>query len=240
MSATATTILGGDYVYGTVAYSGVAPTNTSNVTGGVTTPFTQTVATPTDPTGRTANSATTTINGGGSYTITGGSQSSPTLVNLSILNVSGGGTLTLEASGTTASYIQVWVSGDFVLSGGSTIVQQPNVHVTYYVDGKLDISGGSISNQTNIASNNVIFATGKTSTTATISGGSSFTGAIDAPTYDITISGGASNFYGAFVGNSLTVSGGASIHYDSQLKNLSGSGGTASGYIVGSWVEVAR
>ncbi len=59
--------LGNDYVYGTVAYSRVAPTGTSNVTGGVTTPFTKTVATPTDPTW-TATSALTTIIGGGPHT----------------------------------------------------------------------------------------------------------------------------------------------------------------------------
>ncbi|MGB8353162.1 MAG: hypothetical protein WCD79_04685 [Chthoniobacteraceae bacterium] len=224
------------FVYGSLAYTGPAPQNDGNVTGGVTNPFTTTINPVSNPTW-TANSPITVVNG--SATISGGTQSSPTRVKLTSLTVPGGAVLTLaQLSSGAPTYIEIWVNGDFTTSGSGYILQQPNVHVTYYIDGQITTSGASFNNESNIAANNLIYGIGTSSTTMTVSGNGTFIGAIDAPKYNITLSG-AANFSGAFVANTLLISGGASMHYDQSLANFS-TGQGASGFTVGSWVEVAQ
>jgi len=224
------------YVYGSLSYTGPEPANDGNVTGGETHPFSTTVNQVTDPTW-TANSPLTVVNG--SATIAGGTISAPTRVKLSSLNVPGGGVLNITqlASG-AQTYVEIWVTGDFNTSGSGYISQQPNVHVTYYIDGSITTSGQSFNNQSNVAANNVIYGIGSSSTTMTVSGAGTFIAAVYAPKYNITLSG-AANFSGAFIANTLLISGGASMHYDASLKNLSTREG-ATGYSVGSWIEAAR
>ncbi len=225
------------FVYGKLAYTGPAPANATNVQGGLTSPFSTTVNAVTDPTW-TPNNGLSVING--SATITGGSQSSPTRVKVSSLNVPGGGVLTLNGLASGApSYVEIWVTGDFTTSGSGYILQGSNVHVTYYIDGQITTSGGSFNNQSGLAANNVIYATGKSNTTMTVSGSGNFIGLVDAPSYNVTLSG-AANFSGAFIANTMIISGGASMHYDqSAAKYLHQSRG-ASGFNVGSWTEVAQ
>ena len=137
------------------------------------------------------------------------------------------------------SYIEVWVTGDFTTSGGSSIVQNPGVHVTYHIAGDYSVSGSGITNQSNIPANNIVNlispAAGVTQK-VTVSGNGTFIGAINAPGADFTLSGSGS-FSGALIGKTMVVSGSADLHYDEALSRI---GGIGNGYRVASYVELVR
>lgn len=228
------------YVYGDVAYSGPAISNTANVQGTLTTPFSEPVTPVTAPVWTTFNASPTDIKT--SMTLTGGPQSSPALYKVKSVTVPGGNVLTLapHAAG-VESYIEIWATADLTTSGSGYIIQQPGVHVTYHIEGNVTVSGSSFNNQSNIGTNNIIEvvnpAAGKTQK-VTVSGSGTFIGAINAPGADFTLSGTA-NFSGAMIGRTIVISGGASLHYDEALAKFSGSG-AAGAYRVASWVEAVR
>jgi Tfp pilus assembly protein PilX len=233
------------YVYGDVAYSGpdyfvTHPEiqNTTNVQGDVTTPFSKPVA-PVPAPGGSWNPTPTIINN--TTTLFGGSSpSTPARYKVSSLTVSGGKVLTLAPyAPDVESYIDIYVTGNFTTSGSGYVLQQPGVHVTYYIQGDLTVSGSSFNNRTNIAANNMINVVSPpkgTTQKVTVSGGGTFIGTINAPGADFTISGSA-NFSGALIGKTMVISGGASVHYDEALAKLPGNG---YGYNVASWVEAVR
>ncbi len=231
---------GGAPIYGDVAYTGPAPTNTSGVTGNITTPFSDPVAPVAAPTWTTFNATPTVISN--STTLTGGTQAAPARYKVSSVTVSGGKVLTMAPHAPGAdSYIEVWVTGKFTTSGSGYILQQPGVHVTYHIEGEVTVSGSSFNNQSNIAAKNminVISPAPGVNQKVTVSGGGTFTGVINAPGADFTISGSAS-LSGAMIGKTMSMSGGANVHYDEALSRMGG-GGMGSGYRVASWVEGVR
>ena len=83
-----------------------------------------------------------------------------------------------------------------------------------YLSGSLNVSGGSLVNQTLNPHNLTIYGTA-TCTAVTYSGGSALYGVIYAPMARTSIS--ASAIYGAIIGRSVTLSGGAAVHYDESL-----------------------
>ena len=230
--------LGDSFVYGDVSYSGPAITNTSNVQGTVSTPFSDPIDPVAVPTwtsfSATPNKITTTMS------LTGGTQSSPTRFKVSTLTYSGGETLTLAPHAVGAeSYVEIWVTGDFKSSGTSQIILKPGVHVTYYIEGDITATGTTFVNESNVAANNtlnVVTQPPGIKRSVTFTGGGDFIGAINAPGSDFTLSGNAS-FSGAMIGKTMSVKGGASIHYDEALARADGEGG---GYQVMSWVEAVR
>lgn len=227
-------------IYGDVGYSGPAPTNTSGVTGNITTPFSDPVAPVTAPTWTTFNATPTVISN--SMTLTGGTQAAPARYKVSSVTVSGGKVLTMAPHAAGAeSYIEVWVTGNFTTSGSGYILQQPGVHVTYHIAGDVTVSGTSFNNQSNLAANNminVISVGASTSQRVDVTGSGTFIGVINAPAATFTVSGSAS-LSGAMIGKTMNISGGANVHYDAALSRMGG-GGTGVGYRVASWVEAVR
>jgi hypothetical protein len=137
----------------------------------------------------------------------------------------------------TDSYIEIWVTGKLTTSGSGYITQDPKVHVTYWVDNDITLSGNSYLNQSGLAENVVINGVG-TGHKITDSGTATFTGVIDAPGFDATISGGGA-YSGSIIANSLNISGGASLHYDEAL-NTNGVGSSVGNYAFASWFEDTR
>lgn len=231
--------LGGVPVYGDLAYSGAAPTNTSGVTGTITSPFNDPVSPVSAPTWTTFNPTPVDIKA--TMTLTGGTQASPALYKVNTVDLSAGKVLTMAPHAPGAeSYIEVWVTGNFKTSGSGYITHQPGVHVTYHVEGDVTVSGSSFQNQSNIAANNtvnVISVGAASSQKVTVSGSGTFIGVINAPAAAFTVSGSA-NMSGAIIGKTMNISGGASVHYDEALSRI---GNTASGgYRVASWLEAVR
>jgi hypothetical protein len=231
--------LGGVPVYGNLQYSGPTPSNTSGVKGTITTPFSYTFKPVNTPSWTVINPTPTTI--GSSMTLTGGTASAPARYKVSSLSIPAGKVLTMAPSAAgQESYIEVWVTGSFTTSGSGYILQQSGVHVTYYVEGNITVSGGSFNNQNNVASSLQIYGvtpSDGSSRTLTVSGGGTFIGVVDAPEFDVVVSGSA-NLSGAFIANTASLSGGASMHYDEALARMS-SGGNSK-FTVVSWAEDLR
>jgi len=99
----------------------------------------------------------------------------------------------------------------------------------------ITVSGTSYNNIGGQAADLTIYAYGPSGSKVTVSSGSAnFVGAIDAPNYDTTISGGA-DYVGALISNTLTMSGGSSFHYDESLNK--GGSSTGGNYAFASWFE---
>ena len=231
------------YVYGSLTYSSSAtppkvPKNTTNV-GSVQSPFGGSIApAPTPPTGVTY----TTYTGGGSSPPNSGQFSVPTNGGTEYIKVNGD--LVVSSSGNPLHIVQhdsstpeqmiIWVTGQLKTQGSGYIQQDPNVKVTYYVGGDITISGTSYQNNAGYAADLVIYGMGGANSKVTVSGSSTFTGAIDAPGYDVTISGGG-DFSGAIIADTVTISGGSSFHYDEDLNTASLAGGGS--FAFSSWFE---
>ena len=129
-------------------------------------------------------------------------------------------------------------SGNFNMSGGDSVTISPGTYyfttmtlsgsssmvitgkTIIYVTGKVDTSGGTMTNTSQIPSNLQLYGMG---TTVTLSGGTQMYGVVYAPTADITRSGGQSDFFGMMVGKSLTLSGGGGLHADTAITGVGSS-----------------
>jgi Flp pilus assembly protein TadG len=144
----------------------------------------------------------------GSYATTNDNALISAYMSGSDFTMSGGGSSTLPAG---HYYVH-----NLTISGGHSLIITSAT--TFYVTGKVDISGGSIAaNAPSDLQVNVI-GTG----TVTLSGGSGFTLEVYAPQSSVTVSGG-SNFYGSVVGNTLTISS-SSVHSDEAISSGGGAG----------------
>lgn len=135
------------------------------------------------------------------------------------LSVSGAAVLTL-GSGT-------YYLNSFTLTGGGRLQIAAGASVVFNIadngqKSPLDLSGGTIANDTLVASNFKVNYAG--SGDIKISGGASTYMALLAPNADVKLSGGT-DFYGAIVAKTIDDSGGANFHYDKALKDSGGSGG---------------
>jgi hypothetical protein len=232
------------YVYGSVAYSGPAIKNTTNVQGTIATPGPSTPPAVSAPTW--AAGTYTTYSGGGSSppnagVFNAGNKNSPTYIKVN-------GDLTVSSSGNPLNILQhdtsgsasnpgdqifIWVTGKLTTSGSGYINQDNNVQVTWYVGGDITISGSSYSNTSGRAANLSINGYG-TNNKFTDSGSGSLIATVNAPKYATTISGGG-DFMGGLIADTLTISGSGSFHYDESLK---GGGSPAIGnYAFASWFE---
>jgi primosomal replication protein N/Tfp pilus assembly protein PilX len=229
--------LNNTYIYGNLAYSGSAVKNTNHVQGTISTPFNATIPSTSDPSWTSGmwNSSITQVTG--TTTLTGGTQSSPAPYKLSQINLSGSSVLTLAANTDgTDTYIEIWVTGKMTTSGNAYITQGSKVHVTYWVDNDITLSGSSYLNQSSVASYLTINGVG--SHNFTDSGNATLTAVINAPGFDITISGGGS-VSGAVIANTLNLSGGSGLHYDEAL-NINGTSSAIGNYAFASWFEDTR
>lgn len=232
--------LGGTFLYGDLAFSGAPILDTGNVQGTITTPFSDPVMSSPAPTWTSFNPTPTAITA--STTLAGGTKSSPARYKVSQVAVSAGKVLTLtpHAAG-QESYVEIWVTGKFTVSGSGYVLLEPGVHATYYVEDDITVSGSAFNNQNNIAANNRLVGVTPTDGSArkvTVSGGGNLIGVIEAPAFDFTISG-SGNLSGALIGKTMKISGGASLHYDEALSRFILPGDIA-GYRVASWLEGVR
>jgi hypothetical protein len=186
----------------------------------------------------------------------GSTSSSPARYKLSTVALKGGDTLTLTSgSAGQSSYYEIWITGDMTTGGGASIVMQPGVHVTFYVEGDIDIGGGGILNSSHQPINLGIYSirpydshgdpvpvgslTSADIPTVKIHGDASFYGTFYGPTADVTLSGGGnseSQVFGSFVGRTISMNGNVQVHYDELL----GNNGPVSDYQVASWFEDDR
>jgi hypothetical protein len=229
--------VGKDYVYGNLAYSGPAVKRTQNVQGTVSTPFTTTFPTVSDPSWSSGSYSTTSLTTTSNKTITvSGTKQNPTLIKATgDLNLSASATLTIAPTDNKGPYyVDIWVPGNFSITGNQAgIVQQAGVYVTFYVDQNITVAGQGVTNSNNVASTLTIIGTGSTGT-ASFSGQGNFIGVVEAPGYDVSITGQGS-YFGAFIANTFSDFGQGGLHYDEALNKNPGGGSVA--YSYASWFE---
>jgi hypothetical protein len=136
------------------------------------------------------------------------------------ISVTAGGTLTL-APGT-------YNINSLSLAGNATLVISPSGAVVINVAGQgqstpLDLSGGSVSNQTNIANDLLINYAGTGD--IKLAGGAQTYITVDAPNANVTVRGG-SDLYGSIIASTITDLGGTHYHYDRNSKLGPPSNGT--------------
>ncbi len=148
------------------------------------------------------------------------------------LTVSGGSaSLTLSAPGT-------YYFHTVKVQGGATLAITSGGHVNIYIGGKLDSSGGSVVNNSNLPSNLTIWGCGTDTSAWTFSSGNgnAYLG-LYAPNHSLTLSGGG-DLYGSFIAEgTITETGGTRVHYDECL----GRGAMGGKFVpaLGSWTELA-
>lgn len=166
----------------------------------------------------------------------------------------------VQASGGTTIYLSAgtYNMNSLVLSGGSPIVINSGPVVLNiqgikqsspltYEQTAVDMSGGSVTNNTGVPANFEIVCCGNAPAPPNgtnpgqnycpginLSGGSGSDAVVYAPNAGITMSG-SSAFYGAVIGNTFTDSGGAAIHYDTALESAFPIGGSGFSQIGFTW-----
>ena len=124
------------------------------------------------------------------------------------------------------------IDGPVVIIVDQTISVKGQIRLTQtgkakiYVDGNIDIGGNGVVNETNVASNLIIYGTNGIAYGQDIfmHGNAYLTAAIYAPNANITLRGGGNSgvFFGAAVGTEISMVGNYSFHYDEQLGNFAG------------------
>jgi hypothetical protein len=220
-------------IYGNLAYSGPPIAGTKNVTGTISTPFNAPLPDTSDPSWSGSFNTYSGVPGSGSLTATSTDKNNPTRVKINgDFKTTGGVPFTIiNGNVLNPTYINIWVTGDFVTNG--TVIQQLGVYVTWYVDGNISTGGSSYTNLNGVASytNFIGIGTG----TISVSGSSTFTAVVNAPGYDVTI-GGTGDMSGSLAANSLSMNGSGNYHYDEALAALATTT-TIANYSFASWFE---
>jgi hypothetical protein len=180
--------------------------------------FNTDVPNPSPPTGPASSGSISDdyiINNSGSYTFNS-------------ISLAGNKTLMI----TNNAVVTLYVVGDTSLTGNGQITIAPGSSLTVYAYGSISLGGNGVQNNSTYARNDVWY--GVLSTSVSVAGNGSFTGAIYAPNADLTISGNG-NLYGAIVAKSITLNGNAHLHYDESLKNFRP---PWIGYLAASWQEL--
>ena len=234
-----TTDLGDSYVYGALSSSGPSPSGTGNVQGPISDSFDAPIREVRAPVWTSFNPKPTAI--AGPVTLTGGPASSPARYKVSSVNLAGGDNVVLESHvAGTESFIEVWVTSDFNITGNASIIQKPGVHVIYHVEGNVDLTGSSLLNESNKAENNVmnvITPPAGVSQTVRMAGNGTTIGAINAPGADFTLVGNG-EIHGALIGRTIRLTGNGAVHYDEALGRADI--GNSKGYRIRSLVEAVR
>ena len=151
-----------------------------------------------------------------------------------VFTVSGNNTVDFTVPPTTYNFSRVDIS-----SSNAQVnfhFGSPAQHLDLYVSGDFDVSGGAqINNLSQKPTLLSIIGCGTTGPDSwSLSGSSASYFAVYAPNKSIRVAGSA-GLYGSVVGTSVDVAGGAAIHYDASLGRSS-----SIVFVPGSWTELAR
>ncbi len=129
---------------------------------------------------------------------------------------------------------RLYVTGDFLMSGGSSIIIAPGASLELYVGGA-NTSIATLNNAGNCATFNYFGLPGNTS--VTLAGNDVFLGCIYAPSAALNMSGGGNNtcdYQGSCAVNTIGLNGHFNFHFDENLKRK----GPIRGYQITSWKEI--
>jgi hypothetical protein len=129
------------------------------------------------------------------------------------LDIRGGSTVHLTAGTYNVNSLALSQGSRLVLDSAPVIL---NIAGGAGASHAIDLSGGSISNETGVASDLTLLYGG--SRPIRIAGGSTSNAVLYAPNADVTMSG-ASHWFGAMVGKTYASLGGSALHYDRAVRN---------------------
>jgi len=161
---------------------------------------------------------------------------------LNTVSLSGNKTLTLAGNPDgSPTYIEIHVTGDISVTGGSQIVLGPGVNATIYFDGNVDVGGNGIINSNNQPNDLHLYGVQPVDSTSRhvhLGGSGQITATVYAPDHDVTINGGGTggHVFGSVVGKTVTMTGVTNLHYD----EASGASGMINNYKIVSWFEDNR
>ncbi len=128
----------------------------------------------------------------------------------------------------------LYVTGDFIMQGGASIIIAPGANLQLYVGGA-NATIGVLNNAGNCATFTYFGLPNNTS--VTLAGNDVFLGSIYAPNAALTMSGGGNNtldYQGACAVNTIGMNGHFNFHFDENLKKK----GPVRGYQIASWTEI--
>jgi hypothetical protein len=140
------------------------------------------------------------------------------------LAVSGGERLIVSGN------VRLYVTGDFLTSGGGAVEILPGGSLELYIGGKAVFSGGGVVNTTQTAAQCGIYGL-PTCTSITYNGSAAFVGQVYAPQAAFTFNGN-DNASGSFTADSITINGTVGIHFDQALRRPAGP------FTIASWSEL--
>lgn len=150
------------------------------------------------------------------------------------------GALSLSSSDkilVTGSNTVLYVTGNFNMTGQSSIILGAGATLKLYVGGATaSLGGNGVINPGSALNFSYYGLTNNTS--LSLSGNAAFTGVIYAPNADFTLGGGGNNTYdfvGASITKTATMNGHFNFHYDEALSKF----GPMRGYVVTSWNEMS-
>lgn len=244
---------GNAHIYGDVYTNAGTVANAANVTGTQRTDFYQDLFPIPTPTWTVIQPSPGSISGGFNFSaLAGSSATNPTRYKVNSVTENGNSTLRFSApSSNTTSYVELWVTGDFISTGTSQIVIDPGVKVKIYVAGEVTVSGnGFVNGDANPKASDLqvlgiqpprvgaIDPPVYQSRTVSINGSGAFVGVIYAPNADVSLSnsGAKALYWGSIVGKTITMNGDTSVHYDESLTQDA----LTTDYRLASWFEDNR
>ncbi|HEC69137.1 MAG TPA: hypothetical protein ENI31_02475 [Candidatus Omnitrophica bacterium] len=170
-----------------------------------------------------------------------GYTSAQSLTDKGSYSLSGNSSDTISESGkydsiSLSANSKLYIEGDVVLyttssstalniTGNAQIIINSGSSLTIYTDGKCQIAGNGIVNNTTTPSNLQIYSTYSGSSNGVkVSGNGDLYGAIYAPETEVKITGNG-DIYGSVVGDTVKVTGNGDLHYDEALANITTSSG---------------
>jgi len=229
-------------VNGDVATNSGTVTGVANVTGVQRDDFYQDPIPVAAPNWSSINPSPSIVAGTVSLAANAVEDSTASRYQLSSITLSGNQVLTLTGNPDgSATYIDLYVTGDFVTTGLAQVILDPGVHARIYAGGNISIAGNGVVNKNNQPGDLLFYGitppTG-TSRSIQISGNSQLSAAVYAPSANVEINNGGTrgSVYGSFVGKTVKMNGVTDLHYDEAL----GAGGTINNYKIVSWFEDTR
>ncbi len=231
----------GAYVNGNIATNDTpVKGDTSHVSGTITEDFFQYLPNPPDPgtmgvTWASFPSASGNIN----LDTTTGTKTAPLRYKVDGTGNNGTslGLQNNELNITGNGYIEIWIPGGLSVNGNAAINIPNGATVTFYVDGKVDITGNGVLNSSTIPGRVTFYGNPDPASSQSISvaGNADFAGIIYAPNSDVNAQGGGNSgaIYGSIVAKTIFFNGGTTLHYDQALGDL----GAVIDYRISSWYE---
>jgi hypothetical protein len=232
---------GNAHIYGDVATNSGTVTGAANITGQERTDFYQEPIPIGAPTWSVVNPGVTNVTGTTTITADATSGSVNSRYQLSGISLSGQKTLTIAGNPNgSQTYVEIYVTGDISLGGGSQIVLQPGVSAKIYFAGNVDVAGNGIINSNNQPLDLQLYGIdpGGATKHVNLGGNGQISAAVYAPGHDVTVNGGGTSghVFGSVVGKTVTMTGVTNMHYDEALSG----GGLINNYRIVSWFEDNR